>query len=1021
MIEFFVKRPVTTIMFVLFFVVLGIVAMVELPIEKNPKMQFPIITVSVEYPGATPLEMETLVIKKIEDAVSELSEIEKIRSQSFDNFGFIYIEFLLSADVNVKSIEVKDKVEAILNDLPQGIKKPVIEKYDPLIEPVMELVLSSHDLDATTLYEYADKTLRTALSSVEGVAKVDVYGGQERQIRVRLDPALLKQNYLSITEVIAAVAAKNTNLPGGLMEQGDSSLNVRFIGEFQSVDEIADLTVSARDGTQVPLRRIGTVEDSFKKIESMARYNGRAVIGLSLNKVSDGNSVRIAEAVSRRLSSFRDMLPAGMQLDIATDTTTFIVNETRGAEWNIVLGILLTVGILYLFTGEAKLTFIAAVVIPTSLISCFAAMGGSGFTINFVTLLAIATALGTLIANAIVIIENVLAHLEHQEDAVSAAISATKEVAGAVLASTGTNLVVFTPLAMMGGIVGLFMRQFGLTVIYATLFSLVASFSLTPMLCGLLLKKRPQNSPERRRNFNPFYRLSRLVNAGVDFLLREYRYVFDWQFRYPKTTIALTVGAVLSLRFILPYIDSTFVPQADEDKINIALTLPQGSTIERTLAVVKEVEARIDQIPEKASYLTRIGENGVENATLTVDLIPSMQRRRSDMDLINELIPFLAQIPDTEAHIIRGTPIGSETGDVSVNVFGLDYDTMIDLAEMMKTEMEKSGYFRSVSMSYKTPKPEIQFIPLQEKLLEYGVIAAAAGAALRASLYGNDENIYKEKGEEYEIHIELADESVKDIEDLSDIALSSRLGLVPLTALGTVRADYALPTIMHRDRKRIIRLEGYLSKSSLGHVSGVLAQRFRAVPFPSGYGYDFVGNSEHQAETGREIGKAFMLAVILTYMLLAALMNSVVYPIPIMTTVATSFTGVFAALFFLDQSMNVASMLGMVMLVGLVVNNAILMLDYALLKMKEGLPVQEALWLGASVKFRAIIMSSLAVALGVVPQLWALTPEKRSMGAVMIGGMLASIVLTFVFVPVVFWYIERFRRRSQPSRIHSAW
>jgi HAE1 family hydrophobic/amphiphilic exporter-1 len=1018
MIEFFVKRPITTIMFVCVFVVLGIFAFYTLSIERTPKVDLPIVTVSVQYPGATPLEVETLVVKRIEDTVSELSEIDKIRSQSYEGFGYIFIEFLMSADVNVKSIEVKDKVEAILNDLPKDIEKPVIEKFDPLVEPVMDLVLSSDTVDERDLYEYADKTLKTKLASVKGVAKIDIYGGKKRQINVRLDPMLMKQHYIAIADVIAAMQAKSINIPGGLLEKDLNSLSVRFVGEFQSVDEINNMMLTSQDGSRFPLHEIATVEDSFKKAETIARYNGKDVVGFSLNKVSDGNAADIAREIERRLGEFRKFLPEGIRLEIASDTTTFVVNETHDTLINILIGILLTVIILFLFTGQAKLTFIAAIVIPTSLISAFSLMSASGFTINMMTLLAIATSLGTLIANAIVIIENVLVHLEHKETPVHAAIDGTKEVAGAVMAATGTNLVVFMPIAMMGGIVGQFMKSFGLTVVYATLFSLLASFTLTPMLCALLLKKRDNRQKNKGKAFNPFHKLVEVINNGVEFLKKEYRYVFDLIFKFPKTTVLVLIVLFFSLRFIMPYIDNEFHSQSDEDKIKVDVVMPQGSTIERTLGVCKIIEERIEKIPEKASYLTSIGENGVENATITVDLVPSSKRKRSDKDIIDALIPFMAQIPDAEINLARVGMRDTSTGDVSINVYGINYDRMIELAQLMKTKMEQSGYFRSVTSSYKTPKKEIQFLPDQDRLILNGVTNAQVGSTLRSSIYGNTDNIYKERGEEYDINVELNDVYAMAADDIGEVTVRSTKGLIPITEVGTLKNDTALPTIRHRDKDRVIRLEGYLSKSALGYVKNVLDKEFKDLPFEDGYGYTYVGDSEYQEETGKEISKAFILAVILTYMLLSALLNSGMYSVPIMLSVATSFIGVFMCLFFLGQSMNIASMLGMVMLVGLVVNNAILLLDYTMLKIKEGVPVQEALWLGASVKFRAIIMTSLAIVLGVLPQLNSISPLKQSMGAVMIGGMLASIVFTFIFTPVAFWYVDRLRSvfvRSKPA------
>ena len=1010
MIEFFVKRPVTTIMFVLVFVLLGIVAIFSLRVEKEPKIDFPIVTATVKYPGATPIEVETLVIDKIEDAVAELSEIKKMESYSYENFGYVSIEFLLSADVNIKFIEVKDKVDAIINDLPEDIKKPVIEKFDPLMEPVMDLVLSSTTLDGRDLYEFADKKLKDHFSSVDGVANVDLYGGKKRQINVFVDPMLMKQRYLTITDIVSSIKAKNKNIPGGLLEKKMTSLSLRFLGEFKNPADLADMIIVSRDGSYFPLKEIARVEDSFEEVETIARYDGKNVVGLSLNKVSDGNAVDISKEVQRRLPEFRKMLPKGVSLDIATDTTDFIVSETNQTYLNILIGIILTIFILYVFTGQPRLTFIASITIPSSVISALFLVNASGLTINAMTLLAIATALGTLIANAIIIIENVLVHIDKGSNPIDAAINGTKEVASAVLASTGTNLVVFTPIASMGGIVGQFMKSFGLTVIYATIFSLIASFSLTPMLCGLILKSKKGSEKKESRFFNLFKWLVHIVDVWIKNFKDEYHKIFKLTFRFPKATIVLMILCFFSLKFIIPYIGNEFYPDSDENMITVAVEMPQGSTLDRTLEVTDIIEKRLEKIPETESLLTSIGDNGVENAAVVVNLVPLAKRKRSDVQIIQELVPFMAQIPDAEISLERGEARGGIQADMTINVHGKDYQKMIDVSKDMKKIMEDTGYFRSVESSYKVPKNEAILTPDQKKLVASGLTDVEIGDILRTSVYGDsDTNVYKEAGEEYDINVQLDKEYIRDFDDINQINVISKKGLSSVSEFGEITEDKSVPMIQHRDKNRIIVLYGYLAKSNSGYVSDVLDKAFKEIKFEDGYGYIYAGDSEYQEESAKETAKAFSLAVILTFMLLCALMNSFFYPLPILLSVVTSFIGVFYALFFLNQSINVASMLGMIMLVGLVVNNSILLLDYALQRMEEGVSVIDALWLGASEKFRAIIMTSFAIVLGVLPQLWSVVPLKSAMGTVMIGGMLASIVFTFVFTPVSFWYIVRMK------------
>ncbi|MDD5771652.1 MAG: efflux RND transporter permease subunit, partial [Candidatus Omnitrophica bacterium] len=820
----------------------------------------------------------------------------------------------------------------------------------------------------------------------------------------------------SIGEVISQMLAKNKNIPAGDLEKGFNSLKVRFIGEFQDVGEISDMELTSADGEVFLLKDIAVVEDGYKKIETNARFNGREVVGLSVNKSSDGNAVSIARQMRQRLDEFRSRLPEGMYLDIASDTTTFIINETNSTQFSIFYGLIFTALILYLFLGKWETTFIASIIIPTSIVSTLFPVWMSGFSINTLTLLAIATVLGTLISNALVIIENVLAHLKRGENPEEAAIKGTKEVVVPVIAATGTNLVVFMPIAMMAGLVGLFMKSFGLTVVYATLFSLLASFSLTPMLCAAILKPEAENRTDSPGNiFHRIFAFLKLMRGQVDrlidFLKKEYRYIFDFIFRHPKMTILTVAILFFSMFSILPYVENDFAPQSDEDQIRINMILPQGSTIERTIETVGLVEKYLDSIPEKKSYLTNIGENGVENAKITLDLLPLKDRRRKDTDIMDELVKFMADIPDLEVSFERGIALEPGTGDIAIDLYGVDYDKMIDLSRKMKGIMQESGYFRSVILSYKTPKNEIKLKPYQDKLIEYGITGVDTGSALRASIYGEDSNVYKEKGEEYKVNIELSDRYAQDFDDLKLISIRSRKGLIPIDALGELKTDKAIPVIWHRDRERVIHLDGFLGKSAFGYVSGLLDNKFKAMGFPEGYGYRYVGNAENMQESNRELGKAFILAVILTFMLLCALMNSLIaYPVTIIMTVATSVIGMVLGLFLTGHSINVASLMGVVMLVGMVVNNAILLLDYALVKIKEGVSVKEALWLGASEKFRVIIMTSLAIILGVLPQFWSVMEMKQSMGAVMTGGMLASIVFTFILVPVVFWYLDRFER-----------
>ena len=995
MISFFVRRPVTTLMSVLFFVLIGLVSYFNLNIEKDPNIDFPLVSVKVIYPGASPEDVEEQVLRKIEDAVVEVSEIKKVEAQAYENLGLVLVEFNLGVNLDTKSIEIKDKVEAIVNDLPDSIKKPLIEKVNPFSQPVAELALSSEKHTGRELYEFADQRLRSTLTAIKGLGAIDLRGGDQRQISVRLDAELMKERFVTITDVIAAMQRYNINFPGGSVDEKDNYYNVRFFGEFANIDEIRNMIMTTAEGDEFRLAEIARIEDAAAKISQDARYNGERVVLLSLLKTTDGNAVSIFEQVERLHPELESILEDGMHLTLASESSTAILRQTEETMVNIAIGIGLTVLVLLVFTANLRLTIISSMVIPASILSSIFLVDASKFTINSMTLLAVATALGTLIANAIVILESITKQMEAGKDAKSAAVDGTKNVAAAIIAASGTNLLVFTPIAFMGGIVGKFMLQFGLTVVYLTIFSIFASFTLTPMLAGILLKAgRSQHKPL----------LARGADRMIARMLREYEFIFNGIMRMPWLFIVLSLGLLVGSLGLVPYIGNEFIPASDLDRVQIDLRAPSGSTFEKTESLVKQTQSVLTGEKEIKGMLAKIGANGTENATIIVDLIPAVTREKSDLELINDWIPRLATIPDAEFELKRGS--ATLQADVTINVTGYEYQKMVELSKQVEQILLDTGYFRTVTSSHRQAKREFRFIPDQEKLRFYGVSNVQLAQSVRASIYGDDSNKFREDGNEYDVYIELSQRFKDNQKALSSIFISSRKGLIPLTNLGRIEQVPSVTSLKRRDRNRIISLEGYLSKGTSGELQAMVSDKIESLDWPAGYSYYYAGNAETQKESEREILKAFLLAVIFTYMVLAAIMNSMIHPFTIATSIVSSFSGVFVLLFYLEESINIASMLAMIMLVGLVVNNAILLLEHALVEINQGAGIKEALWSAVTEKFRAILMTSIAIIAGALPQLSAIEATKSSMGAVLIGGMLGSILFTFILTPALFYYFE---------------
>lgn len=1005
MLKFFVRRPITTLMFVLFWVVLGFVSFPKMNIERTPAVDFPMVTATFVYPGASPAEIESQVVKKAEDAISEVSELKKITSQAFENGAFVMAEFNLGVNVNDKSTEIKSKLDALSSEFPDDLKQPVVEKLNPLQESVVDVVLRGGN--PRDIEEYVDNTLSNKITAIKGVASVSVFGGEMRAVRVEMNPESMAARGVTITDVVSALGMHNLNVPGGKIETGTDSSNVRFIGEFQNVEEIANLRLTTAEGQNFKLSDIATVVDAARDIETGARYNGERVVIASVVKASDGNAIKISEALRKKLPELQADLETrfpGAQMEIISDSSIAVADETNSTIYGIILGVIFTVLVLLAFTRNWRSTVIAGVVIPASLIAGFFFMDGSGFTINAMTLLAYSSALGTLVSNAIILIESALQEMRAGKDPENAAIDGTKKVAVSVLAGVGTNVVVFLPLAFMGGIVGQFMIQFGLTVVYLTLLSLLFSFTLTPMMIAKFLRLTDNKKQKTEKS------VQSVKTTKKDEEKSNLRKWFDFQYSKPWRVIAIAIAVLLGSSMLMRFVGNEFAPSTDTNEINITARAPMGATFEKSEAIAKQIEDKLSEFEEVKSTSVKIGERGLQNISVKVELVDIEDRKRSDKELVREMVPKLSEIPDVEIQARAGQSMSGAgiSSDIVLNIFGEDDAKREAYAKQVLDMINQIPEVQSAVFAQQEPGLETRFIPDEEKMNFWGIKNSYAGSTLRTALYGNDDYKYKEKGEEYPIVLEFA-RPFKTSAMFDSVYVNSQKGMVPLSELGSIEVVRATPDIRRLDKERITEIDINIGKSTMGPVQKKIEASIAKVDWETGYGAEFGGMSEIQDETTGEIGSAFFLAIVLTYMLLAAIMNSLAHPFTIATSILTSFAGVFVLLFLSGASMNVGAMLAFVMLVGLVVNNNILLLEPTINRINNGENVKEALWAELKDKKSMILMTSIAVMTGMVPQLWSADGMKVAMAAVMIGGMFASLVWTFTLTPALFFLVERGR------------
>lgn len=1001
MLKFFVKRPVTTVMFVLLFVVLGIVSYPKMNIERTPALDFPMVTATFVYPGAAPAEIESQVVKKAEDAISQVSELKKITSQAFENGGYVMAEFNLGINVNDKASEVKSKIDALASEFPQDLRQPVIEKLNPLQTSVVDIAV--HGTNLRDLQEYTENVLANKLTSIKGVASVSIFGGEKRAIRVALNPEPMAAKGVTIMDVITAMAANNINVPGGKLEFGSDSSAVRFIGEFETVDAIKNMNITTAEGQTFRLGDVATVTDSARDLETGARFNGDKVVIASVIKGTDGNAIRISRALNEKLDEYNADLQSRFpdaSMEIISDSSVVVSNETRSTINGIVLGVIFTILVLLAFTRNWRSTIIAGVVIPASLIAGLFFVNASGFTINAMTLLAYSSALGTLVSNAIILIESALQEMRvNGKSPEDAAIDGTKNVAVSVLAGVGTNVVVFLPLAFMSGVAGKFMMQFGMTVVYLTLLSLLFSFTLAPMMIAKIL------------------RLTR--NKGVTVNLKKQSAMEKWfvyQYKHSGRVILMAVLVLFASSLLMRFTGNEFSPSTDANEINITARAPMGTTYEKSDEIATKIENALGEFQEVKTTSVKIGERGTQNIAVKVKLVDREKRRRSDKEIARQMLPRLNEIPDVEIQIRAGEGVSSAiSSDIVLNILGPDDARRGEYANAALNVINNIQEVQTAVVAQQKPANEIRFVPNQDQMNFWGIKNSYAGTALRAALYGHDTYKYKEGGEEYPIVLEFA-RPFKGADLFSNVLLNSQKGMVQMSELGSIETVAATPDIRRLNKNRVTEIDINLGKSTSGVVQAKIVRELDKFDWKSGYGYEFGGMAEIQSETTSEIGTAFLLATVLTFMLLAAILNSLIHPLTIATSIITSFAGVFILLFLSGASTNVGAMLAFVMLVGLVVNNNILVLEPTIRRVNRGQNARVAMWTELNAKKNMVLMTSIAVMAGMLPQLWSADGMKVAMAAVMIGGMAASLIWTFTLTPALFFAMERLRRKLKGQK-----
>jgi HAE1 family hydrophobic/amphiphilic exporter-1 len=1004
-----IKQPVLATMLAASLVVLGIYSYRELSVDLFPDVEIPVLTVQTLYPGASPQTVEREVTKRIEESVNTISGVRHISSTTTEGLSAIVIEFRLGTNIHTAQQDAQAKIGALRTDFPQGVEEPVIQRFDFSALPVISAAVESPTADIKTLSSIAEKTIKKRLENVPGVGQVNLVGLARREIQVLVDRDKLRSLRLTFAELAGALRRENMDVPAGKLEQGTREPLVRVAGKFRSVEEFRHLIVAVRNGRPVYLPEVARVVDGIEERRSASLVDDRDGLALDIIKQSGANTVEVADGIERAIAEINAGLPPHMRLRKVVDRSTFIRDSVEDVQTTLLLGGLLTVLIVFLFLNSWRSTVITGLALPVSVISAFIAMKALGFTLNILTLMGLSLAIGLLIDDAIVVRENIVRHMHMGADHYTAAREATAEIGLAVMATTFTIIAVFVPVAFMGGIIGRFFFQFGITVGFAVLVSLYVSFTLDPMLSSRWYD--PAADPRVPRSW--LGRSLSVVNDQVDRLQNVVAAALGWSLRHRWAVIAVGTASVLASFALFARLGSAFMPDADPGQIQVSYKAHPSISLERSLEIARQIGAEIRRHPGVAYTYTTIGGNKsqpVNEGTIFIKLKDDKKRPHFlvvKADLREQLARFRA---------VR-TAVGNaddnpENKPIQITLRGLDLAGMAPAgAELLKLVRQVPGA-ADVDSSDEDPRPEVRIQVNRRVASDLGLDVGLVASTVRGLVAGEVVSQFEDAdGDSYGVRLRINAAGRTRAADLLELDLPGQGGraLVPLRQVAALEASGAPSKIRRRDLMREIRISANTEGRSLGEVIADIKQRATAIPLPAGASIGYTGTTENMVESFGYVAQSLVLAVILIYAILASQFRSFLQPLAIMFSLPLSLVGVAGMMYLVRDTLNIMSMIGLILLMGLVTKNAILLVDFANVRRREGQPRRDALIAAARVRLRPILMTTLAMIFGMLPLAfeWGAGAEFRApMARAVIGGLITSTLLTLLVVPVVYTYLD---------------
>ncbi|HSH90739.1 MAG TPA: efflux RND transporter permease subunit [Ramlibacter sp.] len=1045
------KNPVFATMVMLAIVVLGLFSLQRLKVDQFPNIDFPVVVVIAEYPGASPEIVESEVTKKIEEGVNAIAGINALTSRSYENQSVVVIEFQLHIDGRKAAEDVREKIAAIRPTFRTEVKEPRVLRFDPSSRSIWSVAVMPAAVKAPAagqpqprpvsdveLTNWADQVLKKRLENVRGVGSVTLVGGTKREINVYLNPLAMESLGITADQVVAAVRNENQDLPVGAIRSLSQERVVQIDARMQRPEDFGKIIVARKNGAPIRVDQVARISDGAQEIDSLALYNGSRTLLLTVQKSQDENTIQVVDGLKKTIEEMQAQLPPGMRLEQITDGSRPIRVSVENVRRTLIEGALLTVLIVFLFLNSWRSTVITGLTLPISIIGTFLFMNMFGFTINMVTLMALSLCVGLLIDDAIVVRENIVRHTQMGKTPYQGALDGTQEIGLAVLATTFSIVAVFLPIGFMGGIIGKFFHEFGVTIVAAVLISMFVSFTLDPMLSSVWHDPEIEahGKPKAKPNLydKTIGRVTGWFDHATDSLAETYQVILRWSLGHKLATVVMAIAIFVTSIFMVPLLGTEFVPKADFSETSVSFYTPVGSSLEVTESKARQVESIIREFPEVRYTLATINTGNAQGkiyASVYVRLVDRKLRSLSVDQMSGVLRERLKQVAGiTVTHVGLVDAVGGNK-QIEFSLQGPDLNELQRLARLVNEKIRTVPGLVDLDSSVKPDKPVIDIDVRRDAASDLGLSVAQIAGSLRTLVAGQTVGNWRAPDDQtYDVNVRLSPDARNAPQDLERLPFATGTNadgssrVVRLNQVAAVRESTGPNQINRRDLTREVAINANVFNRSAGEVSNDLRAVLDTIAFPPGYRYQFSGSTKNMAESFGYAVSALAMAVIFIYMILASQFKSFLQPLALMTSLPLTLIGVVLALLMFRSTLSMFSIIGVVMLMGLVTKNAILLVDFAIRMREEGMDRAEALLHAAKVRLRPILMTTLAMIFGMVPLAFALTEgsEQRSpMGQAVIGGVITSSLLTLVVVPVVYCYLDDLaqwaRRRFGKSAI----